>query len=422
MTPTVEILGVPGLPEIAHGDDLAALVADASPALRDGDIVVVTSKVVSKAEGRIRRAAPGDDLERMRDDAITAETVRVVARRGPTRIVQTAHGFVMAAAGVDESNTPDGTIVLLPLDPDASARSIRAGLRERLGVTVGVVVTDTFGRPWRVGQTDVALGAAGVTVVDDHRGRTDAHGRPLLVTEIAIADEVAAAADLVKGKSTGVPVAVVRGLAHHTTSDDGPGVRALVRPSELDMFSLGARDVVSARRTVREFTGEPIGTEPVRRAIAAAVTAPAAYASTPWRFVLVESAAARSRLLDALETHWADPPGETERAESVDVLCRAPVLVVPCVDRSALRHADDAAEVEMATLSAGAAVENLLVALAVEQLGSAWIASTLYCRDATRTALDLPPHWDPMGTVAIGRPAKPVDPRDRDPDPYLETR
>lgn len=217
-----EVRAVPGLPEVRPGDDLAALVAAAAPDLADGDILLVTSKIVSKAEGRILAATD-------REAAIDAETVRVVARRGPLRIVENRQGLVMAAAGVDASNTPAGTVLLLPEDPDASARALREGLRESLGVDVGVVVTDTFGRPWRNGLTDVAIGAAGVRVLDDLRGGTDAHGNPLSATVVATADELASAGDLVKGKAEGLPVAVVRGLAHLVGDGEGDGARVLVR-------------------------------------------------------------------------------------------------------------------------------------------------------------------------------------------------
>ncbi|WP_411720054.1 coenzyme F420-0:L-glutamate ligase [Mycetocola sp.] len=233
-----------GIGEIEAGDDLTRIVADAVGSdLKDGDILLVTSKIVSKAEGRRVLAAD-------REQAITDETVRVVARRehpnGVTRIVENRLGLVMAAAGVDSSNTPDGTVLLLPVDPDASARALRAGLRSRLGISVGVVITDTVGRPWREGQTDIAIGAAGIRVVDDLRGQTDASGRPLTVTVAAVADELAGAADLVKGKSSGRPVAVVRGLAHLLTEEDGPGARALVRVAEKDMFRLGSDEAYAA--------------------------------------------------------------------------------------------------------------------------------------------------------------------------------
>lgn len=231
--PGLSVWGVP-LPEIAAGDRLDLLIGDALDGrLEPGDVLAVTSKIVSKAEGRSVAAAD-------REAAITAETVRLVAARGATRIVENRLGLVMAAAGVDASNTPEGTVLLLPEDPDASARALCEALRQRFDMPLAVVITDTMGRPWRAGQTDAAIGAAGIRVLDDLRGTRDSQGRQLDVTAAAIADEVAAAADLVKGKTTGMPVAVVRGLARHVGDLDLPGARALVRAAELDMFRSGS--------------------------------------------------------------------------------------------------------------------------------------------------------------------------------------
>lgn len=230
------IEGVEGIGEIVPGADLAAVIADATE-LEDGDILVVTSKIVSKAEGRM---APGAD----REAAITAETVRLVASReyegGVTRIVENRQGIVSAAAGVDASNAPEGVILLLPVDPDASARELAAGLRTLTGAEVGVILSDTVGRPWREGQTDIAIGAAGVRVFDDLRGSVDASGKPLSVTMPCVADELAGAAELVKGKAAGVPVAVVRGLGRLVGSLDLPGARSIQRPAERDLFRQGA--------------------------------------------------------------------------------------------------------------------------------------------------------------------------------------
>ncbi len=235
----LSVFALDGLPEIQPGDDLASLIADAAGELLAGDIIAVTSKIVSKAEGRIVLA---DD----REAAIDAETVRVVASRehpgGVTRIVETRHGLVLAAAGVDASNTPEGTVLLLPVDPDASARALAAALRERFGVDLGVVVTDTLGRPWREGQTDVAIGAAGIRVLHDLRGTTDTGGRRLDATIAAVADEIAAAADLVKGKTSGKPVAVVRGLGELVGPLDLPGATAIIRAASDDMFRLGTTE------------------------------------------------------------------------------------------------------------------------------------------------------------------------------------
>lgn len=237
----LEAWAVEGLPEFRPGDDLAAAIAAAVGAeLRDGDILAVTSKVVSKVEGRIRPAAE-------REAAIEEETVRVVATRGDTRIVENRWGQVMAAAGVDASNTADGEILLLPADPDASARALCVAVRATTGARVGVVITDTFGRAWREGQTDVAIGAAGVRVLDDLRGSRDAAGRELLVTQPAVGDEIAAAADLVKGKSAGTPVAVLRGLGHLVTGDLDPrGAQPLIRPADQDLFRSGSREAFEA--------------------------------------------------------------------------------------------------------------------------------------------------------------------------------
>ncbi|MFB7634903.1 coenzyme F420-0:L-glutamate ligase [Streptomyces sp. NPDC056149] len=429
--PGYRVWALPGIPEVRPGDDLVKLIAAATTAegatqLADGDVVVVTSKIVSKAEGRIIEATD-------REAAIDSETVRVVARRGTLRIVENPQGLVMAAAGVDASNTPAGTVLLLPVDADASARALRAGLRETLGVDVGVLISDTFGRPWRSGLTDVAIGAAGVRVLDDLRGGTDAYGNPLSATIVATADELTAAGDLVKGKATALPVAVVRGLPHvvakEAETDEGevPGARALVRDAENDMFRLGTseavREAVTLRRTVREFTDDPVDPGAVRRAVAAALTAPAPHHTAPWRFVLLESAESRTRLLDAMRDAWvADLRADGKSQESIakrvrrgDVLRNAPYLAVPCMVLDGSHAYPDArraaAEREMFVVAHGAGIQNFLVALAGERLGSAWISSTMFCRDVVREVLELPAEWEPMGAVAIGRPAAP--PRER---------
>ena len=251
------MLPVRGLPDFRPGDDLAGAIATAAPWLRDGDVLVVTSKAVSKVEGRLV-PAPTEPAAReaARQAAIEGETVRVVAARGRTRIVETRHGLVLAAAGVDASNVRAGELALLPLDPDASARALRTALADRLGVTVAVVVSDTMGRPWRTGVVDVAIGAAGVRAVEDLRGATDTHGMRLEMTEVAVADELAAAAELAKGKLSAVPVAVVRGLA---PVDDPRGARALLRSSTDDLFRLGTAEAVEqGRREALADTAEAV--------------------------------------------------------------------------------------------------------------------------------------------------------------------
>jgi coenzyme F420-0:L-glutamate ligase / coenzyme F420-1:gamma-L-glutamate ligase len=232
---SVEVIPVPGIPEIREGDDLARILTDAlgaaGIALRDGDIVVVTQKVVSKAEGRVVREEPDGKAA-----WVERETRRVVARRGDLVIAETRHGFVCANAGVDASNVGRGLLSLLPEDPDGTAERIRASVFELTGAQVAVVITDTFGRAWRHGLVNVAIGAAGLPSLVDLRGNPDATGRTLEVTVVAVADEVAAASGLVMGKADGIPAAVVRGARA-----EGPSVpaSAIVRPPEEDLFRWG---------------------------------------------------------------------------------------------------------------------------------------------------------------------------------------
>jgi len=255
-----------GVGEVREGDDLADLVLDALEApLVDGDVVVVTSKVVSKAEGRVRAST--------REAELPGQTRRVVARRGPTTIVRNLLGLTMAAAGIDASNVAAGTVLLLPEDPDRSARRIRAAIAERTGTNVGVVVTDTAGRAWRDGQTDLAIGAAGLTVLQSFAGHTDAHGNPLVVTAPAVADEIASAAELAQGKLAARPFAVVRGRADLVLApgEDGPGAAVLVRPEGADLFGYGAREAVVRALAGRPEDRAPFGAAASRDELAEAV-------------------------------------------------------------------------------------------------------------------------------------------------------
>lgn len=426
----VEILPVPGLPEFRPGDDLAAAIAEAAPWLRDDDVLVVTSKVLSKTEGRMV-AAPSnpDERDALRRKLIDGEAVRVLARKGRTLITENALGLVQAAAGVDGSNVESNELALLPVDPDGSAAALVTALRERLGVTVAVVVTDTMGRAWRTGQTDVAIGAAGLTVLHAYAGEHDQHGNELIVTEIAVADEIAAAADLVKGKLTAVPVAVVRGLA---LRDDGSSARNLVRAGEEDLFWLGTEEALALgrsqaqllRRSVRAFSAEAVPDHLIEAAVGEALTAPAPHHTRPVRFVWIQDPAVRVGLLDAMKDQWrADLLGDGRDPDSVErrvargqILYDTPELVIPfMVPDGAHTYPDEhrtAAEHTMFTVAAGAAVQGLLVALAVRGVGSCWIGSTIFAPDLVRAALDLPDDWEPLGAIAIGYPADPSGPRD----------
>lgn len=266
MTGSLTVLAPDGAPEISAGDDLVRLLVDLVDP-HDGDVVAVTSKVVAKAEGRV--VAGG------RAQAVAAETRRVVARRGETVIVRTRQGLTLAAAGIDASNVAPGLLVLLPRDPDASARTLRTGILARTGANVAVIVTDTAGRAWRHGQTDIAVGAAGLVVTESFAGRVDGHGNPLTVTAPAVADELAGAAELAQGKLTGRPFAVLRGRADLVLpgGDHGAGAAAPIRGDAEDLFGFGAREAVvraltGAAEDLPAF-GSPATEAELRRAVAA---------------------------------------------------------------------------------------------------------------------------------------------------------
>jgi coenzyme F420-0:L-glutamate ligase / coenzyme F420-1:gamma-L-glutamate ligase len=418
----VRLYPVLGIGEIQPGDDLVSVITTALAAqdevLIDGDIIIITSKVISKAEGALR---PGSE----RSEAIAAETKRIVARRGQTVIAETHHGFVMAAAGVDQSDVPMGLIATLPLDSDASARKIRHRLADQNGVRVAVIITDTFGRPWREGLVDVAIGAAGLTVLIDHRGKTDQHGRLLEASITAVADEIASASELVRAKSARVPVAILRGLSHLTTTEDGPGIAPLLRGAESDWFRLGHREVVPARRTIRYFQDRLVPEEIIDVALKAALTAPAPHHTRPWRFAIIKDEKKRALLLDAMRDAWvADLEGDgltteqaAQRTRRGEILRTAPALVLAFLVREGAHSYSDArrrsAEERMFIASGGAAIENAMIALAAEGVGSAWISSTLFCSDLVSQTLGLDPSWESMGAIAIGYPRDEVAERGR---------
>jgi len=444
MSTALTVLALPIEHSFAPGDDINSIVLqaltsavwpDGSTGLRDGDVVVVTSKVIAKAEGRIV-------LADSREDVIDQQAKRVVATkqtpRGITKIVQTSHGLVLAAAGVDASNTDIGTVVLLPEDSDASAQQLRNFISDQAGMDVGIVVTDTMGRPWRLGVTDVAIGASGVRVLDDYTGRQDEYGNTLEMTVVAIADEIASAVDLAAGKLGGAPLAVVRGLAEHVVSTGDvsagdPRARDIVRPLEEDLFWMGthealaegARRAVSGRRTIRAFTEEVVDPAAVERAIEDAVLAPAPHHSEPFGFIILRDDDAnqrqrRTELLDAMRRDWeADlttidgkPAEEVQRRVARgNILRTAPVVIVPFVDldKGAHTYPDDrrnAAERDLFMVAGGACVENLLIRLAAEGLGSAWISSTIFAPSVVREQFKLGGRVIPLGAVAVGVPAQ----------------
>jgi coenzyme F420-0:L-glutamate ligase/coenzyme F420-1:gamma-L-glutamate ligase len=375
-----------GIGEVRPGDDLATLIASAAPWLMDGDVLVVTSKIVSKSEGRLVEVpVDGPEREAALEAALASQTARVVARRGPTRIVATHHGFVMAAAGIDASNVDRGHLVLLPVDPDASARALRAALRERHRLDVAVIVSDTMGRTWRNGLTDVALGAAGLQPLRDYRGERDTHGNELQITQMAVIDELCAAAELVKGKYDQVPAAVVRGLAA-AGAPDGPGAAALIRDPSGDMFSLGTAEARSAGQ--REAADLP--------------EAPA-FAEVPLEPALVRAA------LDRLHAEGAT--GADGAAGTVGTAGMSGLFLVEAGARDKLAE-QVAGTVEIVVLAsaplpaacarAGADGYRLRVALAAEGLASGWLPVG---PERIAELVPLPDCQVPIGALAVGYPA-----------------
>lgn len=419
----ISIQPVTGLPEFGPHSDLAAEILAAAPWLAGGDVVVVTSKVFSKIEGRMV-VAPTDPEERdaLRRRLVEQESVRVIARKNRTLITENRLGLIQAASGIDGSNVPTDSLALLPEDPDASARRLREALGAR-GFDVAVIVTDTMGRAWRTGQTDVAIGSSGIAVSHPYEGGVDAYGNPLLVTDIAVADEIAAAADLVKGKLAGVPVAVVRGLS---VTDDGSRATDLIRPIAEDLFHLGTaeaiergrREALLTRRSVRSFDTRAVSPEDIRAACADALTAPAPHHTHPVRFVWLRDPARRTALLEAMTRRWrSDLTADDKTPDSIEarlrrgrILYDAPELVIPFLVADGAHEYPDPRRNEcehtMFTVAAGGAVNALLVALSVRGLGSCWVGSTIFAADVVRDALDLGSSWEPLGAIAIGHPTE----------------
>jgi len=406
---TIEVLPVTGVPEVRPGDDLVQLLSSAleNVGVRDGDVLAVTQKIVSKAEGRV--VAEGDDG---REGWVERESRRVLARHGDLVVAETRHGFVCANAGVDASNVEAGFLTLLPEDPDGSAERLRAGLSDHLGADLAVVITDTFGRPWRRGVVNVAIGCAGIASLVDLRGTRDHVGRELEATVVALADEVAAASGLAMGKAERVPAALVRGVRHDGASVP---VSELVRPPEEDLFRASPLLSISERRTIRSFGDGEVPREVVEEAVRAACTAPAPHHTRPWSFTALWSPAAKRRLLGAIAEAWrADLRGDRTPEDTIDrriarsdaVLGAAPVLIVPWVRFEGAHPYPDAerahAEQEMFLLSGGAAIQNLLLALQAQGYASCWISSTLFCQQESRAALGMGEEWFALGTVAAG--------------------
>ncbi len=371
------VLGIDGLPEVRAGADLAGLIAEGlergGERLHDGDVVAVAQKVVSKAEGRV---IPVTD----RESSIASESARIIRRTASGMVIsETHHGFVCANAGIDASNLPQGVLSLLPSDPDASAQRVAEGIRIRTGATVGVVISDTFGRAWRVGQTDVAIGVAGIAPLRDERGEHDRFGRPLEVTLAAVADELAGASDIARRKAGGVPFVVIRGA--DVRPDPQGSARALIRRPGEDLFRWGLPQAVLQGLGANEEPWSLVADFALEESLRTALST-AGQGSDRWRLVAVPD----SELSTASA---ALGPGKAFSAASalVAVCLVDPPVVGP--DRDEL------------VLAAGGAVERLRVALSALGCASVWQAAGAMSADVT-ALLDLEPENEVLGFVAVG--------------------
>jgi coenzyme F420-0:L-glutamate ligase / coenzyme F420-1:gamma-L-glutamate ligase len=364
---TVEVVPLDGLSEVVPGDDLAAILVPRlhDLGLRSGDVVAVTQKVVSKAEGRLAAAAD-------RDAVVAAETVRVVARRGELLIAETRHGLICANAGVDASNLEEGVLSLLPRDPDASAARLREALAAALGVDAAVVITDTFGRPWREGVVNVAIGCAGLPALLDLRGLPDHHGRVMDTTVVALADEVAAASGLVMTKAARVPVAIVRGVDRAGAQNSV--ARDLVRAPADDLFRESPLQAVQSLEAARRFGPGRVPRAAVEEAVRAAV---AAGRAPGWLFVAVDSPTGRRRVRAALATDR--------------IPATAALLLIPCAPTEGTDP-----------LGSGRTVQDVLLALRAQGVASMWTATTPTEGRAILGGLELGARPFPLGVVAAG--------------------
>lgn len=424
----ITVIPVPSRQTFRPGDDLLAGVtsalSEAQVRLAPHDVLLVTSKVVSLTEGALVARDAGD-LTAVRRAQARQDAHEIVADAPYVLITRTRHGFVAANGGIDASNLADDTqLLLLPDDPDATATALRHAIRDQMGIDVAVIITDTFGRPWRNGQTDVALGVSGLAPLRDERGDTDRYGHVLDVTEAAVADALAGAADLVRQKASGVPFVVVRGVDRSLFDlSSNTGGAAMVRDADRDLFRFGGATAIeaglAARRTVRQFDpSRRVDDDIIAAGVRAAITVAAPHHSEPWRFLTL-TRPTRTALLDQMATAWqADLAGDGAHetviaariARSDAILRAAPTLILAGVDVAAAHHYTDrrrqAAEYDLFLLSGGAAIQNFQVTITAHGAASAWISAPVFCADTIRACLQLPASFRPLGMLAVGFPAE----------------
>jgi coenzyme F420-0:L-glutamate ligase/coenzyme F420-1:gamma-L-glutamate ligase len=450
----IAVTALAGVPLVSEGDDLACVVRhalDASDlALQDGDVLVFAQKIVSKAEGRevlLDSVQPSDEANALarttgKDarlmELVLAESQEILRARMGVVIAVHRLGFVMANAGIDQSNVnpdcSDARALLLPVDPDRSCGQLREALRAATGAAVGVIINDSHGRAWRQGTVGVALGAAGLPALLDLRGREDLFGRSLQITEVGWADELAAMASAVMGQAgEGTPIVLIRGFG--VPGRDG-NAGELVRPRQMDLFRMPEppspqavlRDLMRTRRSIRRYDGRPVGAERLHELIAHAGLAPSAHNRQPWRFVPVTTLTAKTRLAFAMgERLRADRLRDGDDAQAIEAdvarsrarLTEAPALVLACLTMEDMDvYADarrQAAEHQMAVQSTAMAVQNFLLAAHAAGLGVCWMCAPLFCPKTVLDALSLPAHWETQAILTVGWPAQAGKPFSRRP-------
>ena len=434
--PEARFVALAGLPMVKPGDDLAALILAALGAsqekLCDGDVLVLAQKIVSKAEGRLVRLdsiAPSDAAQELAREVnkdprlvelILRESTEVVRHRRDVLVVAHRLGFVMANAGIDmsniEQNGADETALLLPEDSDASCARLRASLKALTGADVAVVINDSHGRAFRNGTVGVAIGAAGLPALTDRRGEPDLFGRTLQHTEVALADEIAAAASLLMGQAgDGKPVVLARGVPMQRR--DGSAAD-LVRAKRLDLFRAPAGDaLLRGRRSIRRYKVQPLSDDTLRAILETATYAPSAHNRQPWRFAVITEQAAKRRLAGAMGDRLradrirdGDDPALVEKdvARSFARLDAAPAIIVVCLTMEDMDRYPDvhraAAEHQMAVQGTAMAMQSLLLAAHAAGLGANVMCAPLFCPDTVRGALDIPAHWEPQALVTLGYP------------------
>jgi coenzyme F420-0:L-glutamate ligase/coenzyme F420-1:gamma-L-glutamate ligase len=429
-----------GVPMVKPGDDLAGIILGALAAsnetLRDGDVLVIAQKIVSKAQDRFVRldtVTPSADAERLarevnKDarlvDLILRESTEVVRHRRDVLIVAHRLGLVMANAGIDQSNVDQGvnddTALLLPENPDATCAELRAALRAHTGAEVAIIINDSHGRAFRNGTVGVAIGASGLAALADLRGAPDLYGRRLLSTEVALADEIASAASLLMGQaSEGRPIVLARGVLHAPAE----GAAAdLVRPKKIDLFRAAPRpstsELLARRRSIRRYTQAPVSDDVIKQVLEAAINAPSAHNRQPWRFAVLKDAAAKERLARAMGERLREDRGrdgdaseqiEQDVARSFARITAAPVAIVVSLTMEDMDAYPDArrtaAEHQMAVQGTAMAMQNLLLAAHAAGLGASIMCGPLFCPDVVRAALTLPAQWEPQAVITMGVPA-----------------